>query len=173
MDHKIIIIYLLLLLLTSSSDGQTVTPDEAVNATNAPEVTSASTNGSTTVNPYNTVVTETETHTDDHHTKHPGDEEHHDTGHPSDQGEHHPTGHCASGEGEHHHDPCAQNITSFKIGGQLWQHVKIPFGIGLWVLLASVAKLGKCLKGMGRGADGRGKVLLFKETTVKSENYHK
>ena len=60
--------------------------------------------------------TGTEKVTDEHHTKHPPDG---------------------------HHDPCEEEITHFEVVGLEWEEVMVPFSIGVWVLIASVAKLGK------------------------------
>ena len=46
-------------------------------------------------------------------------------------------------DGGGHHDPCEENITHFEVVGNEWEEVMLPFSIGIWVLIASVAKLGK------------------------------
>ena len=58
--------------------------------------------------------------------------------------------HHGDDDDEEHHDPCAENITHFEVVGLEWEEVMVPFSIGIWVLIASVAKLGKYVH-MGGG----------------------
>ena len=57
--------------------------------------------------------------------------------------EHHTDYPPSHGDDGGHHDPCQENITHFEVVGLEWEEVMVPFSIGVWVLIASIAKLGK------------------------------
>ncbi len=40
---------------------------------------------------------------------------------------------------------CEEEVTHFELVGFEWEEVMVPFGIGIWVLIASLAKLGKLI----------------------------
>ena len=44
---------------------------------------------------------------------------------------------------EPHEAGCFENTTHFEVVGIQWHEVELPFGVAAWILIASVAKLGK------------------------------